>query len=485
MDMVFKRTAISAFLAQLLLLPQTGGAAEVEFIPFVGTSLVFTDNVDQASSDRRNSLISTIDAGLSADITGNDGNLLFNYELSQLFYSHDSSENSAYQELTFNADKGLWDSGFRVDADASISNLARAIDENANADIFSGDTIESKSAEVGLNYQSNPLSSINFYGRVFTAVANYEDDIGNYDRYGGEFNFENGQRVRDIFWDIEGSYDYKNGHKGAPNTELKILREVIGLQTIHHWSPLIRLNYEDYNGVSEADSTDALSWGPGLRYYWTKTSYLELSYNFSETDGISDFWAGSIHLNPSPRTEFFVSYDKRFFGDAYEVFFSHQTRRLTNAISYTEEATSFDRDTFTSGSDIAEFILSRKLEWTTTLEARRTDYVLTLFYNQQRPLNDNSEEKDEDGYGISMDITHELSRRLNARIGLSYEDYRFRNQAEPEQKDEYWTVAFDTNYELSKNMFGSVGYEFNQRSSSITDNEYDENRIYLEVRVEF
>ncbi|GAL05272.1 glycine-rich cell wall structural protein precursor [Photobacterium aphoticum] len=176
-------------------------AADVRVTPQVGGSLVYSDNLKQADSDRQGSLITTLNAGVGIEANGVDGNALsLKYTLDQLFYSHDGNDNSLYQTLRFDANKALGE-GFRLDASASIDNIAAAIDENANADIFTGDTVENKQAELGVSYRSNPLSDSNVTGRVFVTASNYEDDIGNYDGGGAALRFSNGQCERYVLGD--------------------------------------------------------------------------------------------------------------------------------------------------------------------------------------------------------------------------------------------------------------------------------------------
>ncbi|GHA36995.1 hypothetical protein GCM10007086_07790 [Photobacterium aphoticum] len=459
-------------------------AADVRVTPQVGGSLVYSDNLKQADSDRQGSLITTLNAGVGIEANGVDGNALsLEYTLDQLFYSHDGNDNSLYQTLRFDANKALGE-GFRLDASASIDNIAAAIDENANADIFTGDTVENKQAELGVSYRSNPLSDSNVTGRVFVTASNYEDDIGNYDGGGAALRFSNGPNVRDMFWVIEGTYDYKRSKGDDPNTSFVVLREEIGFQTVYRWVPFMRLNYENYSGTSESDSADQLSWGPALRYFFTKTSYLEVSYNFSETDDISDFWAGAVYLNPSPRTSLRASYDKRAFGDAYDFLFSHRSRRLTNEISYTEAVTNYDRETFVRDGNIAQANVERRLTWESILAARRTTYVFSLYGFELDALNSPSREGDEQGYGASFSIDHQLSRRLKGTAVIDYRDYTFKNIETADQDDQYWTFSIDGSYTVNAMVTLTAGAEHNNKSSSLANNGYDENRLYLELNVD-
>ncbi|WP_428457691.1 TIGR03016 family PEP-CTERM system-associated outer membrane protein [Photobacterium makurazakiensis] len=471
-------------LCSLSLITTGSFAADVTFSPVVGGGLTFTDNVDLVESGSGSSLISSIDVGVAASVIGNDGQLNLAYTMSQLFYSHDSSENAAYQQLNFLTRKGLYNTGFSVDVSASIENIAEAIDENASVDVFTGNTIESKNAQVGVSYHSNPLSKVDLRARTYAQITNNEDDIGNYDGYGAEITYANGRSVKDFFWLIEASYDYKNGKNGDEDTSFTLLREEFGLQTIHGWSPLIRLNYENYEGRAKSDSADSFSWGPGLRYYWTKQSYIEVSYNFSDDDNNSDFWAGAINVEPNTRTKLFFSYDKRFFGDAYQFELSHRSRKLTNSISYFEEAVSFDRDFFTSGSNISEVSLSRRLEWSSVVKARRTSYELSIFHDEQQVLNANADVQDEEGNGIGLDISHRLSRRLSMRLGAEYKYYDFERLSEADQRDHYQDYSLGASYQLNDDISTSFNLSHMNKSSSKLNESYDENRVFINVRMQ-
>ncbi|OLQ75513.1 hypothetical protein BIT28_23060 [Photobacterium proteolyticum] len=459
-------------------------AADVELSPFASGGFTYTDNVNRVAEGRQGSLISDLSAGISTDIQGAGGSIDLDYELNQLFYSHDSTDNETYQTLAFTADKGIKRTGFRVDAAASIENIARADDQNANADIFSGDTIENKDASLGVSYRSNPRSKVDLTARAFTDIVNNEDDIGNYNGYGAEFSLANGASVKKLFWQIDGSYQYKESKDNDDDTAITLFSQELGLQTLSGWVPLIRFNYEDYEGTSDADSADTLSWGPGVKYFWTKRSYLELSYNFSEDDNNSDFWAGAVHINPTPRTRLLASYDKRFYGDAYEFLLSHRSRRITNSIRYTEEAVSFDRDLFSSGSTVEEISLSRRLEWSTVLKGRRTDYEFSLFHDEREALNATADEQNDEVDGIGIAVRHRLSRRFSLAGRFDYDYYQFISRTRPTQNDYYRIYELEGQYEFNKHLSSTFGVEHNNKSSSFASNSYDETRIFIDIRMQ-
>ncbi|MDO6498003.1 TIGR03016 family PEP-CTERM system-associated outer membrane protein [Photobacterium sanguinicancri] len=463
----------------------SGYSADVTFTPSVDVGLVFTDNVDR-EPDKTASFITTIGAGLKADILATEGYLNFDYQIRQLLYSDSSDRDDLYNNLDFVAEKGIAHSGFFVDANASVQNVAKSLDDDAAADIFSGNTVENQRGEIGFGFRSNPLSQIDLESRVFTRVSRSGDRIGDYNGYGASVSFANGQSIKDVFWQIDASYDYKKGREDEiGDTRYTALSETVGLQTVYGFSPLMRLNYENLEGSSDLNSRKTVSWGPGVRYFWHKRSYAELSYNFSEDDVNPDFWAGSLNFNPTPRTRLYLEYGKRFFGDAYEFLFSHRNRRVTNTVSYTEEPVSFDRTNFTVGDRPEDITLVRLLDWTSTLDLRRSQYSFSLFGRQEEALTVFSENQDERSYGTRISGNHNLTRRFKINGAYEYATYDFDRLDGSNQNDDYHTFDIGGVYQHLKKLTSSFGYRYSTRQSSSSIYEYDENRFYYDLKMSF
>lgn len=460
-------------------------AEESWFHPYVETGLLYTDNVYQSAEDPESSLVTSVEAGLYSKLIGKDGSVVLNYDIEQLLYSHDSDENDTYQRLLFLTDKKLSNTGLKFDAIATIYNIAQSNDNNANADIVSKNTIESKNAEIGLSFLSNPRDEVALNLRGYGVITDNEDDIGNYKGYGATLDFSNGLNHKVLFWDSNGLYDRKKNREDDTETTRSYFKGALGLQTTYKLSPLVRLNYENYEGVSYLDTEETFSWGPGLRYFITQASYFELSYNFAEKGDISDYWGGAINLEPSPRLLINFSYDKRYFGDAYDFTLIHKSRKMVNTITYIEDTNNFQREFYSTDEDIEVFTLNRRLEWFTELVGRRENYGLKIFYHDQEPLKNDDTLRDETGIGASLLATYALSRRLDVSGELSYSQYNFRRPGESDQDDDYFDLVLSSSYRFYRNVFSTVKYEYNSRSSNIDSRDYDENRISIDVRMEW
>ncbi|MGF1723854.1 outer membrane beta-barrel protein [Photobacterium nomapromontoriensis] len=456
-----------------------------EFTPYIEPGIIYSNNVYQSANDEQSSFITSIEAGLYSRVLSDEQNFILKYNVKQLFYSHDSEEKDTYQKLFFTADKKIHQSGLKIDTIATIYNISESINNNPNADIYSKNTIESKNAEIGVSFLTNPRSNIDFNVRAYGIVTDNEDNVGNYDGYGATVDFNNGLNQKTFFWKSSGFYDEKRDRNDSSTTNRSYFTGTLGYQNQYRVSPLVRVNYENYDGVSDLDSEEMFSWGPGIRYFITKYSYFELSYNFSEKESVSNFFGGGFNLAPSPRLLLNFNYDKRYFGDAYYFMLRNKSRRLINTVSYTEDTNNFDRDFYSTDDDIEVFTLNRRLEWLTELSGRLNRHALKIFYHEKDPINDNSSIEEEEGVGISLIGTYILSRRVEIKSEITYTRYKFDRSSSLIQKDAYFDFTLNGNYKVYRNVSTKIAYDFNKRSSNIFNRKYSENRIYLDFKMEW
>ncbi len=482
-----RRTKINrSYLISLVIFSSVSFAADVTITPSVEGGVTYTDNVDLDASNEQSSEITSLTAELEIEATGSDGNASLDYSMEQLYYSNDSEKNGLFHELSFEADKGLAvQNRIRGDISASISNIASDITANASNDITRGDTIENREAIVGLSYQSNPSGLIDMNARLEAALEDYEDNVGNNNSYSGDLYFAQGSLVTRYFWTTNYSYGKTFDNSGSSDTESSELDQEIGLQPIHNWSPYLHLYYEDYSGQSSSDSADSSSWGPGVKYYIDKNSYISLGYDFALDDENSDHWRGAIVLTPSDKTQIEFEYTKRFYGDAYDFSLTHSNRRWTNSISYTEEVTNYERDLFVEGNRIEDLSITKTLTWGSVLNLRRTTINFDASADNQKAINSLSDDTDVDTYSGELSVTHNLSRKTTITPSFLYEYYEFQQQGNTYQTDYYRELGIEVEHDFTDAFSASLEVSYSNRSSSNLDSEYEENRIYFNVRKEF
>lgn len=458
-------------------------AAEVEFTPSISSGVIYTDNVDLSATNEQSSEIFTITPNIKSQIKGNNGSLTLDYQFQQLLYSHDSDDNERYHTLSFSADKGISGTGLTLNTSAEIENIARSVSNNANDDVVTGDTIESKSFEAGISFKSNPSGWADLSADITGSITDNEDDIGDYTSFDGTLNFENGTGVKDYFWSVDYDYTTNLATDNSDRTESHELEQRIGLQQINGFSPLMRWYYEEYRGQRER-SRDSFYWGPGLRYYWHRDSYLELGYDFSPNDENDNAWRGEVNINPTSRTLIKFEYNHRIYGDAYEFLLKHENRRLSNSISYTEDLSSYNRDNFVEGNRIEEFTLRKVLEWESILQLRRSSATLKLRTNQNETSNVASDNLDSEGYGSTIELTRQISRRTSVTASFDYDYYEFEEQAARDKEEYYRDWSLGVEHEPTENWSLSVDVSRINKSSTENTSEYNENRAELEVKVQ-
>lgn len=460
-------------------------AADVLVTPRVETKLEYTDNVNSVATNEQSSSITYFIAGLNIDAKGNDGVLSLDYQLQQLLYSYDSNENELYNTLKFDANKGLFSTtNVRGHVAASISNVSRNIETNANDDVSNGNTVETRTAQGGLSYQSNPAGMFDFYSDVNATVTNNEDNVGNNHTYNGKINFKQGKEAHTLFWSSVDRYELTQGQGEDNNTTSTEAENEFGFRTDSGISPLIHSYYEDYQGQTSSDSEDSASVGPGVRYYFSQNSYFEVGYDFTLKDDDSNSWRASGHWAPSPRTTLDADYKQRFYGDAYSLSFKHTHRRLTNTISYTESVSNYNRSLYVDGNEINQLSLTKTLSWESQLAFKRTTAKLKLTSDKKESMSNVTTDTDVDTYGAELSLDHQLTRNTTLTPSFQYKYYKFFKGNENTQQDHYRKWDLELSHKFAAELSVDLELSIEDRSSTSSSAAYQENRVSINLRKE-
>ncbi len=468
-----------------LLVTHISLAADVKVTPRVETDFTYTDNVDLTASDEQSSEVTSLIAGIEIQADGNDGNLSLDYQIKQLLYSYNSDKNELYNELSLSADKGLFSTtNIRGNVSASITNVARNIRSNASTDVTTADTVESRNVDIGLSYQSNPSGIIDLFTSLDGSVTSNDDSVGNNNTYNASVIAKQGSAVKTYFWSTNYNYETSVGKKDEDRTESTEINQELGLQQIHGVSSYLHLYYEDYNGQTGNDSADSSSWGPGIKYYFNRRSYVDIGYDFSLSNDNSDFLRGGLHLNPSARTVLDFNYTKRFYGDAYSFSLTHGTKRITNSITYEEEVSNYNRDLYISGNQIEQLSISKTLSWTSSLALRRSTFNLDLSSEKQQSFSGILQNTDVDTYSGELSIDHNLTRSTTVSPGFSYKYYDFSSMGQTIQQDYYRKWNLDLTHDFAHDLSMQFGLSYEDRSSTESSVEYQESRVNINIRKE-
>ncbi|PKG81298.1 TIGR03016 family PEP-CTERM system-associated outer membrane protein [Colwellia sp. 75C3] len=507
-----------------LFLSTSALAGEWQFDPSLGLTETFTNNIELSQLDKQSSLVSQFIIGADASFSSKKLQFKIAGTDTTAFYSHDRELDDHYQTLLANASYSLWQDKLQIIASSSITNVSKSDSGNSLADLITADTIQQRNYSTGLQYNT-ANSDYALSSSYMLNLVDTEDDIGESHGYSVMVNTTNGNAARAVFWQINGSFT--NQENNGFISENYQFETKIGAITPYKVNPFIRLYNEKVTGTAAGSNPDAIpSWGPGLRYQAAKHFIIDLSYNYvdDETQASDDYVAADIDWQPSARTSVKAGYSKRFFGDSYELDFSHRTRRLTNTISYHETIETFDRNSYQEVSageiwcpenapDINaclplgqlpddnngfvsipltslvleennEFTLNKRLAWQSQLAFARTTFTLDLSNRDREVLSTGVI----DNY---LDARFSVSRRMSARSDVTvYVNYR-KNVIDkdktdgPRQEDTYKTLSATYNRSLASSLNAFLTLQYLDRQSNIERYTYNEARASINLTKDF
>ena len=520
---------------KLLLLPLLLSAQlqadEWTFEPNLGVTETYSNNVELRANNPESSFVSQLIGGINAEYKSNSANGTFSGSKSYLNYSHDSELNDDYRTLNADGSFSLWSDGPVLVATASIDNISRNDADNSYSDIISGDTIESERYGAGIQYNTGnshyALQSSLMFNQVKT-----EDQLGESEGYYFQLGAQNGNAARYAFWQLNSSYSNRkqnsyNSLTAGNDGEHYIVDAKIGAITSFAFNPFVRFYDEDVSGSAAGNGLDTTSaWGPGLRWLATPHIIIDLSYNFVADKTVSDdYVAANINWEPSARTSLTAGYNKRFFGDSYQLDFSHRTRRLTNKITYYESLEVFDRSNYqevtsefwcpvndfegnpadcfpvnqppnnqgdyqlipVSGLILIEnneYSLNKRLAWSSILKLSRTTFALNIATNNRESLETKILD---DYYDASLKATRKISPKSSLSLTGSFRHTIFdkNNPGGSRQEDYYRTVSSTYSISLASSLLSNFTLRYINRSSTVARYTYDEVRAALNITKEF
>jgi len=505
-------------------LPLTAG--EWTFNPNLTLDETYSDNVELKTTDKKESYVNQTRFGL--DIAFNSRLAEFNFSGKNTLasYSHDHNSDDNFITLNSDARYNLWTSGPALIAKVNIANQSRNSANNGFADIISGDTVETRNYQYGIEYNLN--NSVYIFNSSFLyQILEADDNIGESQGYTASIRAHNGTSARSSLWQLIGTYtERKNNDLSGDMYNIEALAGMINVYGIN---PFIRFYDENATGsISGNRNTSSSSIGPGLRWIATSHFYIDLSYNYSDDKTkSSNYIATAINWQPSTRTTLNVSYNKRFFGNSYHLEFKHKIRRLSNNISYTETVSAFDRNTFkqvdlgsfwcpinapisddisacfvSSNSNINfddfqlinisnqelvagnEFSLNKILTWKSDFKLARTSFSLTLNSNNRESLTTNRVEKRENA---SLVMIRKISGKSDLNVSLTYRHQQFdKNNINDSAQEDYYRI-YSTSYsrKLASSLSSNITFQYVDRNSSVSTRTYNETRAIINITKEF
>jgi len=503
-------------------------AGEWSFVPSLGLTETFTDNVELNNQDEQSSLVSQFILGIDAEFKSKQ--VLFSISGTETLaaFSHDNELNDDFQTMQANGLFTLWQQGPQLIINSRISNVSKNDTDNSLSDLVSGDTVQQVTHNAGFQYNTTNSDYI-INSSIIYNVVETEDNIGESQGYTADLSSKNGNAARILFWQIDGQFTYRENND--LDGENYAIESKFGIITPYKFTPFIRYYNEKISGSIAGTNPNSIpAWGPGIRYLAAKHLFIDLSYNYvqDDTNASDDYIAASIGWQPSIRTSLNTSYSKRFFGNSYELDFSHRTKRLTNNISYQETIEVFDRNSFqennlgsfwcpiangqtsvtiedcfvpttpppdTSNLQIVpltsftpiennEFTLNKRLAWQSSLVLSRTTFTLDLSGRERTSL---STDVVDEYLTASFDITRRTSKRSDLGLSISYSENTFdKNElSSTQQNDVYKIISTTYNRELASSLKAFISLQYLDRDSTREDRIYTEARASINITKEF
>ncbi len=502
-------------------------AKSFSFTPSISIDETYSDNLELSRFDQQSGLVSQFNVNLTSEYESNASSFSLSSTNTYSLFSFDSSLNSSFTALDADGTIQLWPNGISLTGSATIQNQSRNIATSSNNNLLFNDTVQTENYQTGLLYNVNNRYHITSSTLDFSTSSS-GDDIG--ERTSTTFNFSstNGVSARYLFWNSDLSFIESNNSNNNGDSRQSSVDVQLGYITDYAFIPFVRYFLEDNSGNVSTTSLETESYGVGFRWLILPRLFVDFSYNKpfgNSSDTIEEqeaFADASLNWQPSSRTQIELGYTQRFFGDSYSAQITHQNRRLTNTISYNETVRTFTRDNFESvtsetfctniATDISDciillesepetnalssinvtslelvdddiFSLNKVFSWTSTLTLQRTRFSTNARYTSRENLGDNNSSETLTKF-LSLSASRSISNQTTISLLSSYTDQSI-DVATTTQTDltRRYSLTYNRNISDLLNMSFTLGHT--NRSSSVDNFNYDENRVSFTLNKDF
>lgn len=275
------------------------------------------------------------------------------------------------------------------------------------------------------------------------------------------------------------------------------------------------LAYYDYSN-EESDSSGSSTFERGEfrgTYFVNRkigiqlgTGYERVEFDLPPTDEDTVTWRAGLTLRPSPRTLLEGGMEHRVFGDAPFVTFSHTSRRTSIILNYREDITTTNRirldqnfipvvDSFGNPvldvdtgeaitiavdepTQVNEVVVTKRLDGTLAVEGVRTNVSLSAFGTRR----EFEVSPDENIYGVELNANRRLSSSLTARAWGAFSHWQFEDSDSDRDR---WQVGLGVEKQFARDLFGHIDARHVTQTSDNPADEYDENRISVQLEKVF
>ena len=452
--------------------------------------IVFTDNVCLSADDEESDIYATATPSFSVQGAGNNANvsLSTSVDLNSLSDGDLRSNNcgSGDQDrdrerylpsLNARGDAVLIDQWLFIDGNAtssqnSVSSFASGGDDRADR---TGNT------NTTYRYSVSPYISRRFknagdlYLRyTYDDQYNTKDIVGDSSKNSANLLLSSGARLSPISVSLQGDYSkvtYSDTESTVnDDSELKSAQINGAYQYNRTWAINGYVGDEWNDFVSTRDDIDGAYWGAGLT--WTPTS----------------------------RTSVDIGTGDRYFGSTPWLRVSHRHKRSSFSANY-EKTLTYSRDVRTLGADGSiddplndttlsnSPILDERLTVLYAFNGRRMNIGVNGSYSDQTrerggDLSQQELDLSESTFKqVSVSVGHPLAKSMSLSTRLSWSEQEPKGErSQSVASSETWALTVGASRPLNDRTNVSINYKYTDRQSDSSLNEYQENRITLNVR---
>ena len=467
-----------AFLCLLVMLAAEVHAVEWRFRPRVSVAETYSDNINLApDGGERHDFVTDVSPGFSLRGEGRRVFLDLFYNLQYLNYARDTRNDRFNHQLRAVGNAELLEDLFFVDLRSSYRQ------ENTDSlGRLASDTLSVTGNENDVfTFLVSPYLRRRF-GTFMDAELRYthdrveridldDDSTGN----SGRFELTSGSEFQSLPWLMY--YQYTNEDSDRSGTSI----------------------FER----GEARGTYFLTRKIGIQF---GGGYERIKFDFPPRDDDEITWRAGLTLRPTPRTVLEGGIEHRIFGDAPFVSLSHRSRRTAVTLSYSENITTTNRirldrvflpvvDVFGDPildpdtgeavripvdlpTQVNEVVVNKSLNGNLAVQGIRTVAGLAVFGARR----EYEISPDEQVYGLRLYADRSLNPVMSAGAWGEWSRREF-DSAAPDR--DRWEVGLRLRREFTPDFSGNIAARHITQTSDSPADEFDENRISLQLNKAF
>lgn len=477
------------YLLGILCLAPVSGIPDVclagaDITPRVTLSEIYTDNIDLVDTNKKSEWVTELTPGFIATVTGGRVNARVDYQMQTLFYFRESDSSTNHQ-LEANSTTELYQDTFFVDANASV--FQAVIDPEGTVALDNVNNDENRTdvyiANVSPYWRQRFAASVDAEARYRYGIVKYDesDDGTGTGTVGGLTEDSTIQEVQ----------------LSAGN-----LLEASRRWTWQTSARYATIEYDDLFNTENTFRTAVASLG------YRATSKLQLILdggvddNDIEREGDTDtsgpFWNAGLRWNPSVKNRFEAGFGQRYDGDIYNFLWAFQGRRSTLNASYSQTLetdanvlseeqipdigdiggdTPNPENLFRSDADVFErkvFSTNATIDWAKSL--------LSLTFSNERRESLSATGDEDEITSLLGTWNWRYSGRTSVILDFLAVQQEFGGGGGDE--DIYRATAGLTR-QLGPRSTGAILFVHSQQDSDGDENDYEENRVILSVKIAF